>query len=108
MFKNCGLVLGLFVSVLPLKALAFSTDFAYTQGRVGIGTASPSAQLDVKGDIKFGANEDVFAAGGADSLRLIHGSVNASGIIDVGNSGPGFSVVKLATTGQYQIIFSPA
>jgi hypothetical protein len=73
-------------------------------GSVGIGTNAPAAKLDVRGNIKLGANGDLHAVAGTDSLRLIAGQVNSSGGIV---RGGGFGVIK-EDTGRYFLFFNPA
>lgn len=71
-------------------------------GDVGIGTNSPAAKLDVRGDIKLGASGNLFAMAGVENLRTIVGRVSAIGHVD---QGSGFTVSK-GTTGHYTINFS--
>jgi len=70
-------------------------------GNVGIGTSSPTSRLDVRGDIRLGANGDMIAPGGWERLRIIRG------IIDFDGSAPSgccFSVSH-PSTGVYDISF---
>jgi len=63
-----------------------------TAGSVGIGTASPGAKLDVRGDIKLGSSGNFYAASGEESLRIVRGHIrNANAGLTV-FEGSGFSV----------------
>ena len=76
-------------------------------GRVGIGTKTPSVALDVTGAI---AASTTITAGGKsvpttdeNNLKIIRGTVRKDGTVWAGN---GYSVVKVAGTGLYQITFT--
>ena len=71
-------------------------------GRVGIGTDSPQARLDVRGDVKLGNSGQFFATSGEENLRIVRGTVDANGNI---LQGSGFHVSHFAT-GEYSIIFN--
>lgn len=71
-------------------------------GNVGIGTASPGAKLAVAGNIKLGTSGELYAAGGAETLKIIRGTINADGTI---RQGVGFSSLRLSA-GYYRINFS--
>ncbi|MCX6922056.1 MAG: hypothetical protein NT154_02375 [Verrucomicrobia bacterium] len=71
---------------------------------VGIGTATPAAKLDVRGDVKLGSTGQYFATGGAENLRILRGIVRPDGTI---YDGSGFTVAHTGT-GTYTITFSPA
>ncbi len=73
-------------------------------GGVGIGTASPNAKLDVRGDIKLGSTGQFFAPGGEENLRILRGRISGAGGI---TSGTGFTVSKTGT-GAYTVTFSTA
>ena len=73
-------------------------------GTVGIGTTTPGATLDVRGNVKLGTNGQYFATGGAENLRIVRGIVNTSGGI---YNGTGFTITH-TSTGNYTITFSPA
>ena len=76
---------------------------------VGIGTATPGAKLDVRGDVKLGPTGEFFAASGGENLRIIRGIVRPDGTVYPGSttSGTGFTITKGAA-GNYTITFSPA
>ena len=71
-------------------------------GNVGIGTPSPQARLDVRGDVKLGNSGQFFATSGEENLRIVRGRVDANGNI---LQGSGFQVSHFAT-GEYSIIFN--
>lgn len=73
-------------------------------GNVGIGTMTPAATLDVRGDIRLGSSGQLLATGGEENLRIIRGRVDTNGT-RVGGSG--FTVVKTAT-GRYTVTFTQA
>jgi hypothetical protein len=76
--------------------------------RVGIGTATPTAQLDVRGDthvygdVWLGDNSGLLAPGGWENLKIIRGEVAPNGNIA---SGSGFSIAD-HTPGRYIIAFT--
>lgn len=70
-------------------------------GQLGIGTATPGQALDVRGSIKLGAGGNYFAVGGLDDMRIVAGSVTATG----NSSGNGWAAIPL-TTGHYSVIFT--
>jgi alpha-tubulin suppressor-like RCC1 family protein len=73
-------------------------------GAVGIGTTTPGARLDVRGDIKLGPSGQYYAPGSGENLRIVRGVLNASGGVIIGS---GFTVSH-PSTGIYAITFSPA
>jgi hypothetical protein len=75
-----------------------------TNGNVGVGTISPQARLDVRGDIKLGSSGQLFAPGSQENLRIVNGYVDKNGDI---KSGAGFRVVH-TEAGVYDIFFNPA
>jgi hypothetical protein len=71
-------------------------------GNVGVGVQIPTAKLDVRGDIKLGANGQHYAAGGEENLRIVRGVVD----INAGEPhGCCFSAVR-PMTGVYDITFA--
>jgi hypothetical protein len=71
-------------------------------GNVGIGTATPQARLDVRGDIRLGSSGQLRAASGEENLRIIRGSIERTGAI---LHGSGFTVARLEEA-KYQITFN--
>ena len=76
---------------------------AKNNGNVGIGTTTPAARLDVRGDIKLGATGELQAPGSEEKLRIVRGRVSASGTV---LDGSGFTASR-TSTGQYSIDFVP-
>ena len=71
-------------------------------GRMGIGTLTPNAALDVRGEVRLGGNGDYFAVGASDASRMIAGLVPAGG----NAAGPGWqSFAAPLTDGVYTIAF---
>ncbi|MBZ0267200.1 hypothetical protein K8I85_03530 [bacterium] len=77
---------------------------AISGNNVGIGTPSPAARLDVRGDIRLGAAGQHFAPYGEESLRVMRGQIAADGSPMVGCC---FSCVR-PSTGVYDISFVSA
>jgi hypothetical protein len=75
--------------------------FVANAGKVGIGTTTPMATLDVRGDIRLGFSGQLRATSGEENLRVIRGSFTAMGTILFGS---GFSVSS-PSTGVYRIGF---
>ncbi len=73
-----------------------------TDGLMGVGTTSPAAKLDVRGDIKLGPAGQYFAASAEENLRTIRGTANGNGTIGFGT---GWTVARTAV-GAYTIFFS--
>ena len=68
-------------------------------GRVGIGTASPSAELSVSGDLHFGGNASVESGSSNGSLTLVGGSTYKGGRI-VLSGGSGSNDIRFTTSGS--------
>ena len=78
---------------------------AKADGKVGIGTQSPAAKLDVRGDVKLGASGEFFAVKSPANDRSLRGSILFNGTIDATRSSPGFTVTH-TSTGVYSINFT--
>ena len=68
-------------------------------GNVGIGTRSPSARLDVAGNLRF---DGLDAVGAGSRTRLVSGAVSAAGTPSVAGD---FTVVRIAV-GRYLVTFT--
>lgn len=77
---------------------------AKSDGKVGIGTSTPTERLEVRGNIRLGSSGEYFAPAGAENLRVIRGEVSSAG---AQVRGTGFTCSRTGT-GTYQINFSPA
>jgi hypothetical protein len=73
-------------------------------GNVGIGTSTPTAKLEVHGDIRLGSSGQFNAAAGTENLRLVRGDIDGNG---TRLRGSGFVVSRVAE-GFYDITFTPA
>lgn len=73
-------------------------------GSVGIGTGTPTATLDVRGDIRLGASGQYHAVVGEERIRIIRGRITSNGAIQIGT---GFTVTRTAV-GLYVIAFNTA
>lgn len=71
-------------------------------GNVGIGTSSPAGKLDVRGDIRLGSSGQYRAAGGAESLRILRGTIRSNGTI---LTGTGFTASRVLQ-GVYLVTYS--
>ena len=71
-------------------------------GRVGIGTPNPTAELDVRGNIRLGYAGELIAPGADEELRIIRGNVSAIG---APTDGTGFSSSSVFP-GTYLVTFS--
>ena len=76
---------------------------AYDGVNVGIGTTSPAAKLDVRGDIKLGPTGQYDVPAGEEKLRILRGTIAISGSI---TAGTGFTVTHAAGSGVYTINFT--
>lgn len=80
--------------------MGVSDNLAVT-GNVGIGTASPGAKLDVRGDIRLGSAGQYFAPSGDQNLLVQYGTINADGTAAPGSSMWALEVDK----GRYSVWF---
>lgn len=88
---------------LLLQSGPFASAIAIAaNNNVGLGTPTPTAKLDVRGDIRLGASGQLRATSGEENLRIVRGVVNGNGSIITGS---GFSASRL-TEGQYRITFN--
>ncbi len=71
-------------------------------GNVGVGTASPTAKLEVRGEIRYGTTGQFRPAAGEEPLRIIRGKFSSTGVILLGQ---GFTVAN-PSTGVYDVTFS--
>ncbi|MBS0198658.1 MAG: hypothetical protein JSR77_18070 [Planctomycetes bacterium] len=71
-------------------------------GNIGIGTSSPTAKLEVRGDIRLGSSGEYFASAAEEKLRTVRGTV---GILGTVFAGSGWAVTHNAT-GLYSVTFN--
>jgi hypothetical protein len=71
-------------------------------GNVGINTDTPTAKLDVRGDIKLGSAGQFFAPSGEENLRILRGRIAGNGTI---TSGSGFTATRTGV-GAYTVTFT--
>lgn len=71
---------------------------------VGIGTQTPAAKLDVRGDIRLGPSGQYLAPAAGENLRIVRGSVNSGGTVI---EGTGYTATRTAT-GRYTLTFTTA
>ena len=92
---------------VPRQALdVFGT--ALIRDSLGVGTTSPGATLDVRGNIKLGPSGQFFAPGGEENLRIVRGAGTANTTVGTVNSpisGSGFTYKKLSQ-GVVEVIFN--
>ena len=84
--------------VLPENGLKVGANqLAVAGGKVGIGTDTPSAALEVRGDVKLGATGELKATGAEENLRIVRGTVLfKDGAVSL-VSGTGFTFSKSGT-----------
>jgi hypothetical protein len=87
---------------LLLQTGALGSGLAIVGSNVGLGTATPAAKLDVRGDIRLGPSGQYRAPAGEENLRIIRGGINYLGTI---LRGSGFTAERL-DVGKYRITFN--
>lgn len=73
-------------------------------GNVGIGTTTPAAKLDVRGEVKFGATGNLSPVASQVAQRISAGIVNASGTLQ---NGVGFTPSR-TSAGVYRVTWTAA
>jgi hypothetical protein len=76
--------------------------YVTNDGRLGVGTLAPSAELDVRGNIRLGVQGTLDAVAAEEPLRIVRGQVLSSGAV---GAGAGFSVIT-PLGGQYVVTFT--
>jgi hypothetical protein len=74
---------------------------------LGINTNTPQEKLDVRGNIKLGANGDLFAMGALQNLKVIAGHVYADGTTDGEGFRLGPPLLPPPGFGSCRILFDP-
>lgn len=91
------------INIDPTNGISFLRTGS-GNGRVGIGTLTPTVALDVRGDVRLGPAGQYFAPSSGENLRIVRGNVTAGGAIV---EGTGFTATRTGT-GRYTITFSTA
>lgn len=73
-----------------------------SNNNVGIGITTPSAKLEVRGDIKLGTSGQYRATAGEENLRILRGTVEYDGTV---LRGSGFTAQRL-DEGKYRVTFT--
>ena len=71
-------------------------------GNVGIGTDTPAAKLEVRGDIRLGPSGELRATSGEENLRIVRGEISSSGTVV---RGSGFTAQRNSAA-TYVITFN--
>ncbi len=87
---------------VALSTAAGTTLSATPSGNVGIGTATPAARLDVRGEVRYGSVGQYRPIAGEEPLRMIRGKADSSGGLLV---GLGWSAVR-ESTGTFRVTFA--
>lgn len=95
---------GAAVSTSNTVVLGRPLDIVYVPGGLGVGTQTPNAYLDVRGDIRLGAAGQYLVPGSPENLRIIRGVVSGGGVT---LAGTGFSVAH-PSTGVFTVTYSTA
>ena len=73
-------------------------------GRVGVGTTSPSDPLEVRGNVRLGGSGNLYAPGGVNNLRIVVGRVLQNGDVAYGS---GYDPDR-TDEGRYRVDFDSA
>ncbi len=71
-------------------------------GNIGMGTTTPTAKLEVRGDIKLGAAGQYQAAASEERVRIVRGTINGNG---APLAGSGYTS-ELTSPGHYTVTFT--
>lgn len=85
-----------------LKTNSATSVIIKNDGKVGIGTESPSRKLEVRGEIVLGTGGEYFAPGGYLNWAMVAGFVAADGT----STGVGYTVTHFFASSKYQINFT--
>jgi hypothetical protein len=100
-----SMYLGAYLANIGLITPAGQVMTVTSTGRVGIGTATPTSTLDVRGDVRLGTVGQFYALKSEAPDRTVRGLVNTVGTI---GAGTGFTVSHTAGSGIYVINFNAA
>jgi hypothetical protein len=92
---------------IVLYTLSGPTLIATAGGNVGIGTATPAAKLEVRGDIRLGPSGQFRATSGEENLRIVRGVVTMTQccVPPIISAGSGFTVSRFGN-GFFSIRFA--
>ena len=96
--------------VVPADGLKVGIDqLVLANGKAGVGTTDPQAKLDVRGDIRLGANGDFYAASSEENLRLVRVNLNWASPNLTASNPHGYTLSYLGIVSgrpTYKIIFT--
>lgn len=102
---DIGTGFGNLIGKVHLVTGSFPQLTVATNGDVGIGTTTPSAKLEVVGDIKISGEVHGPDTGAVNMIPIAYGSIGSSGV-QLPDSGSGNFSVNRTGVGEYRIVIS--